>query len=222
MVMVAVPVPGPPQVPGAVGHTSSAPESWMMKVAVLGSARAPLAVMTVATPERAMVMTAMAISRLPIERSFPLAGHRRPAAVRSTTVPAAWFPSCWARSGRARLGQTATPTAWAEPRGVVAPSGSGQLTLATWPRLGLVDGGGRAVVACHAPPDLARQAARPRSCHDRAGCCLGHPNRLLWICWGTYEDIRWGPTTACGISGASQSMASRSSLAGCGRTAGGY
>src|SRR5829696_729895 len=72
MVMVAVPVPGPPQVPGAVGHTSSAPESWMMKVAVLGPARAPLAVMTVATPERAMVMTAMAISRLPIERSFPL------------------------------------------------------------------------------------------------------------------------------------------------------
>src|SRR5215211_5792158 len=72
MVMVAVPVPGPPQVPGAVGQTSAAPDSWMVKVAVLGSARAPLAVMTVATPERAMVMTAMAISRLPIERSFPL------------------------------------------------------------------------------------------------------------------------------------------------------
>jgi hypothetical protein len=72
MVMVAVPVPGPPQVPGAVGQTSAAPESWMVKVAVLGSARAPLAVMTVATADRAMVMTAMAISRLPIERSFPL------------------------------------------------------------------------------------------------------------------------------------------------------
>src|SRR5215216_3051734 len=89
MVMVAVPVPGPPQVPGA-------PDSWMVKVAVLGSARAPLVVMTAPTAERAMVMTAMAISRLPIERSFPLGRTPDPAAVRSTTVPAAWFPSCQA------------------------------------------------------------------------------------------------------------------------------
>src|SRR5215207_2059680 len=96
MVTVAVPVPGPPQVPGAVGHTSAAPDSWMVKVAVFGSARAPLAVMTAPTAERAMVMTAIAISRLPIERSFPLGRTPDPAAVRSTTVPAAWFPSCQA------------------------------------------------------------------------------------------------------------------------------
>src|SRR5215216_2850437 len=145
MVMVAVPVPGPPQVPGA-------PDSWMVKVAVLGSARAPLVVMTAPTADRAMVMTAMAISRLPIERSFPLGRTPDPAAVRSTTVPAAWFPSCWARSGRARRRQTAPPTAWAATRGVVAPSCSGQLPLATRPRLGLVDGDGPAVAARHARP----------------------------------------------------------------------
>jgi hypothetical protein len=66
MVMVAVPVPGPPQVPGAVGHTSAAPDSWMVKVAVFGSASAPLAVMTVPTVVRATVMTAMMTSRLRI------------------------------------------------------------------------------------------------------------------------------------------------------------
>src|SRR5215218_11486851 len=70
MVMVAVPVPGPPQVPGAVGHTSSAPESWMVKVAVFSSARAPLAAMTAPTEDRSTVRTAMLTSRLPIEPPF--------------------------------------------------------------------------------------------------------------------------------------------------------
>src|SRR5215213_2640563 len=124
----------------------------MVKVAVLGSARAPPAVMTVATADRAMVMIRMVTSRLPIEAPFlgPDAGVRLLSD--TTTVPAAWFPSCWARSGRARLGQTAPPTAWAATRGIVAPPGSGQLTLATQPRLGLVDGDGPAVAARHAPP----------------------------------------------------------------------
>src|SRR5829696_8184312 len=176
MVMVAVPVPGPPQVPGAVGHTSSAPDSWMVKVAVLGSARAPLAVRTAPTAERAMVMTAMAISRLPIERSFLLGRTPDPAAVRSTTVPAAWFPSCWARSGRARLGQTATPTAWAATSRDRRRLGFWSAHLGHRPRLGLVDGGGRAVAARHTPAsDLARQAARPRSSTTGRGLPLGIP-----------------------------------------------
>jgi hypothetical protein len=64
--MVAVPVPGPPQVPGAVGQTSAAPDSWMVKVAVLGSVSAPLAVMTAPTALRGTVRTAMVTSRLPI------------------------------------------------------------------------------------------------------------------------------------------------------------
>jgi hypothetical protein len=64
--MVAVPVPGPPQVPKAVGQTSAAQGSWMVSVAVLGSASAPLAVMTAATALRATVMTAMVTRRLPI------------------------------------------------------------------------------------------------------------------------------------------------------------
>src|ERR671911_295369 len=72
MVMVAVPVPGPPQVPGAVGQTSSAPDSWMVKVAVLGSARAPLAVMTAPTADRTSVRTAMPMNRLPIWPPLPL------------------------------------------------------------------------------------------------------------------------------------------------------
>src|SRR5829696_2841828 len=95
MVMVAVPVPGPPQVPGAVGHTSAAPESWMVKVAVFGSASAPLAVMTAPTALRAIVMTAIVTSRLPIGLLLRLAGCRHPAAAISNgrsggrvTVPA--------------------------------------------------------------------------------------------------------------------------------------
>src|SRR4029453_4875233 len=70
MVMVAVPGPGPPQVPGAVGHTSSAPESWMVKVAVFSSASAPLAAMTAPTADRTKVRTAMLTSRLPIRLTF--------------------------------------------------------------------------------------------------------------------------------------------------------
>src|SRR5215213_8306055 len=87
MVMVAVPVPGPPQVPGAVGQTSAAPDSWMVKVAVLGSARAPPAVMTVPTAVRAIVMTAMMTSRLPIELLLRWAGRRYPAAANSNGRP---------------------------------------------------------------------------------------------------------------------------------------
>src|SRR5918994_1272038 len=87
MVMVAVPVPGPPQVPGAVGQTSAAPDSWMVKVAVLGSARAPPAVMTVPTALRAIVMTAMMTSRLPIELLLRWAGRRYPAAANSNGRP---------------------------------------------------------------------------------------------------------------------------------------
>src|SRR5215218_3491304 len=70
MVMVAVPVPGPPQVPGAVGQTSAAPESWMVKVAVFSSASAPLAAMTAPTADRTKVRTAMLTSRLPIRLTF--------------------------------------------------------------------------------------------------------------------------------------------------------
>jgi hypothetical protein len=50
-------------------------------------------------------------SRLPIEHSFPLGRTPDPAAVRSTTVPAAWFPSCQA-VGPCTATPTATPTAW--------------------------------------------------------------------------------------------------------------
>jgi hypothetical protein len=51
---------------GGVGQTSAAPDSWMVKVAVLGSVSAPLAVMTAPTALRGTVRTAMVTSRLPI------------------------------------------------------------------------------------------------------------------------------------------------------------
>src|SRR5215211_2665329 len=93
MVMVAVPVPGPPQVPGAVGQTSAAPDSWMVKVAVFSSARAPLAAMTAPTEDRTTVRTAMLTSRLPIEPPFlwPDAGIRL--LPPETAVAAGWLRS---------------------------------------------------------------------------------------------------------------------------------
>src|SRR5215218_5165393 len=169
MVMVPVPVPVPPQVPGAVGHTSSAPDSWIVKVAVFGSARAPLAVMTAATALRATAMTAMVTSRLPIERSFPLGRTPDPAAVRSTTVPAVWFPSC-------RAFRPCTATSDGDAHGL-GGNLEGRRRLGLWSahlghpaaaRAG--DGDGHAVAAPpHSVSDLLKQVARPRSCHDRAG-----------------------------------------------------
>src|ERR671919_3222897 len=94
MVMVAVPVPGPPQVPGAVGQTSAAPDSWIVNVAAFGSASAPLAVMTAATALRATVMTAMVTNRLPIKLLLPWpdAGVRLLSA--QTATPAGALRSC--------------------------------------------------------------------------------------------------------------------------------
>src|SRR5215218_2003028 len=98
--MVMVPVPGPPQVPGAVGQTSAAPDSWMVKVAVLTSARAPPAVRTAPTADRAMVMIRMVTSRLPIEPPSlgPDVGIRL--LPTETAVPVGWLRSSWARSAR--------------------------------------------------------------------------------------------------------------------------
>jgi hypothetical protein len=62
----------PPQVPGAVGQTSAALDSWMVKVAVFGSARAPLAVMIAPTVDMATISTTMVASRLPIGLTLPV------------------------------------------------------------------------------------------------------------------------------------------------------
>src|SRR5215211_6848355 len=120
----------------------------MVKVAVLGSARAPLAVITAPTADRAMVMPAMVTSRLPIEPPLlgPDAGVRllsgQPPSRRPGSRPARRVGSCTATSD----GDT---TAWAATSRDRHCFGPGQPTLATWPRLGLVDGDGHAVAARH-------------------------------------------------------------------------
>src|SRR5829696_6516931 len=155
MVMVAVPVPGPPQVPGAVGHTSAAPESWMAKVAVLGSARAPLAVMTVATADRAMVMTAMAISRLPIERSFPLGRTPASGCCQVNHRPSGLVPVLpGIRAVHGDIGRH---------RHCLGGNLEGRRRLGFW--------------SAHLGYLATARAGRRR----RAGCCLGHPNRLLSV-----------------------------------------
>src|SRR5918995_4241912 len=87
----------------------------MVKVAVLGSASAPLAVMTAPTADRAMVMIAMVTSRLPIEPPFlgrtPVSGSLST----ETAVAAGWLQSCPTRPARPGT-PPGNPAAAAVPR----------------------------------------------------------------------------------------------------------